>query len=167
MNKNLKWFLTGASVVVLIGIGFLIAWNVKPTKTCPESKPDSIAYVYGDTLTIYKDTLYTVKWKKIPAITTIDSSGLVTKSVTKDTLLVMDKDSIKVEASADYYPSEDVFDMAIDIDYRRYEQFRVDTVKQFIPTLHEVEVADPLWVVIAISEFIIIIGAIVASIVGG
>jgi hypothetical protein len=70
---------------------------------------------------------------------------MVAKNITKDTLLVMDKDSIKVESSATYYPSEDTFDMAIDIDYRRYESFRIDTVKVKEYMAIEVEVDEPFY----------------------
>lgn len=140
--KNWIWAIV--IVFILIGAGYVLRYCTEPGLPT-EVPPNDTLYVYGDTLWIPQDTIWTVKWKKIPAVTTIDSTGLVTKSATKDTLLVMDKDSIKVKANANYYPSEDKFDLGIDIDYRRYESFRIDTVKvnNYIPV--EVPVDEPFY----------------------
>lgn len=154
------------TVIILIGVGYVFRYCTEPGLPTEVPLNDTL-YVVGDTVWIPQDTVYVLRWKKIPAVTTVDSSGLVAKNITKDTLLVMDKDSIKIEANANYYPSEDKFDLGIDVDYRRYESFRVDTTKitEYYPV--EVKVNDPMWTYIAIGEFILILGGIILAIIGG
>lgn len=132
-------------VSILVGAGYVLRYCAETPNIATEVPPNDTSYVYGDTLIIYKDTLQTVKWKSIPAVTTVDSVGMVAKNITKDTLLVVDKDSIEVEATATYYPSDDTFDLGIDIDFRGYESVRIDTMKinNYVPV--EVEVDEPFY----------------------
>jgi len=164
----MNWIKAVIVVIILLGAGYVFRYCTESSDLATEIPPNDSTYVYGDTVYVpYPDTVLVAKWYKIPAVTTIDSVGMVAKSITKDTLLVMDKDSIKVEATATYYPSEDNFDLGIDIDFRGYESVRVDTMKinNYIPV--EVKVSDPLWVIIAIAEFVLFVGAGILIIIGG
>lgn len=164
MKNSVGWIIL--ALIILIGVVYVI--NTCSDSNLPtEVPPADTIYVAGDTVWMPQDTVWQTKWIKIPAVTSIDSAGMVTKSVTKDTLLVMDKDSLKIKATAVYHPSEDNFDLGIDVDFRRYESFRVDTLKvdNYVPV--EVKVSDPLWVIIAIVEFVVLGGLLVLSLIGG
>jgi len=140
-----NWIIAVILVIILIGVGYVLRYCTESSDIATEVPPNDTLYVYGDTLWTSQDTVWSVKWEKIPVVTTVDSSGVVAKNVTKDTLLVMDKDSIKIKSSATYYPSEDTFDMEIDVDFRGYDSFRIDTIKvnNYIPV--EVEVDEPFY----------------------
>jgi hypothetical protein len=140
--KNWIWVIL--AIVILIGVIYVVNQCSQPDLPT-EVPPNDTLYVYGDTLWLPSDTVWTVKWKKIPAVTIVDTAGVATKSITKDTLLVMDKDSIKVEATAEYNLSEDTFDMGIDVDYRKYESFRIDTVKTTKYVVRKIEVPQPFY----------------------
>ena len=163
-----SWISALIIFVILVGSGYVLRYCTENPQFPTEVPSNDTTYIYGDTLLIPTDTVYVVIWKKIPAVTTVDSTGMVAKSVSKDTLLVMDKDSIKVKATADYYPSEDNFDLGIDIDYRGYDAVVTDTIKinNYIPV--EVEVDEPFY-----DEFVwgmgvtAIVVAVVALIFGG
>jgi len=163
-----NWVYAVIIVSILLGAGYVLRYCQESSNLETEIPPNDTLYVVGDTVYVLNtDTVIVAKWYKIPAVTTIDSIGMVAKSITKDTLLVVDKDSIKVEATATYYPSEDNFDLGINIDFRGYESVRVDTMKinNYIPV--EVKVSDPLWMIIAIAEFVLFVGAGILIIIGG
>ena len=163
-----NWIKAVIVVAILIGAGYVLRYCQESSNVETEIPPNDTTYVYGDTVYVLNtDTVIVTKWKKIPAVTNTDSSGMVTKSVSKDTSLVVDKDSINVKAIATYNPSEDTFDMGIDIGFRGHDSFRVDTLKvdNYVPV--EVKVTDPLWTIIAVVEFIVFIGAGILIIIGG
>ena len=165
MTQKIKWFLIGAGVVICIGIGILIGWNVKSVKTCPEIK-DSI-FVFGDTLIVYKDTLHTIEWIQIPAISDTDSVDMVTKSFVKDTTMVSNRDTIKIKTDVKYYPDKDVFDLGMNIEHKDYEMLRIDTVKINYIEIKEIEVQNPIWVTTTITSTVFLLLALIALAFGG
>jgi hypothetical protein len=162
-----NWITAIIIVAILLGAGYVLRYCTESPDIQTEIPPNDTLYVYGDTLWTLQDTVWAVKWEKIPAVTNIDTSGLVAKSISKDTLLVVDKDSIKVKANATYYPSEDTFDMGVNIDFRGYDALRIDTMKvnNYVPV--EVKVTNPMWIIIAIVEFVVFVGAGILIMVGG
>jgi len=140
-----NWLYAVIIIIILVGAGYVFRYCQEGEGLPTEVPPNDTLYVYGDTLYLPQDTVWSVKWKKIPAVTNVDTLGNVTKTASKDTLLVMDKDSIYIEADAVYHLREDVFDLDIDVDFRGYDLLRVDTLKvtEYYPV--EVEVDEPFY----------------------
>lgn len=161
-----NWIYTVIIVVILIGAGYVLRYCTEPGLPT-EVPPNDTTFVAGDTIYIYRDTTFSASWHKVPATTTIDSSGLVTKSIEKDTTVYSGEDTISVNVKADYIPEEDLFNLALNIKHKDYSSFRVDTLKitEYYPV--EVKVNDPTWTYVAIGEFIIILGGIALIIFGG
>lgn len=162
-----NWLYAVIIVAILLGAGYVLRYCTESSDLATEVPPNDTTYVYGDTLWMPSDTVWTVKWKKIPAVTSIDSFGMVTKTVTKDTTFINNKDTINVEATAEYNLSDDTFNLGLDIEHKDYDFSVVDTIKinNYIPV--EVKVSDPMWIIIAVAEFILFISAGILIIIGG
>ena len=153
-------------VIISIGAGYVLRYCTEPGLPT-EVPPNDTTVVTGTTVLTVHDTVYIAKWYKVPAVTTIDSAGMVTKSIEKDTTVYSNQDTINIKVKAEYIPEEDLFNLAMDIEHKDYSSFRVDTMKvtEYYPV--EVKVSDPTWILIAAGEFIVILGGIALIIFGG
>lgn len=161
-----SWISALIIFAIIFGAGYVLRYCTEPGLPT-EVPPNDTTYVAGDTIYIYRDTSFSANWNQIPATTTIDTNGLVAKSIEKDTTFYSNQDTIKIKVKAEYIPEEDLFNLAMDIEHKDYSSFRVDTLKvtEYYPV--EVKVTDPMWTLVAIGEFVIILGGIALIIFGG
>ena len=136
--------------------GFFLGWNVKPAPSCP-TVVDSVI-VKGDTAWIRSDTTYIVKWKELPAITdTVEG----VKSSSIDTIFCHNEDAIRVQATVSYNLLTDTFDWLMNIEHKDFQLHTTDTLKVYLTETVEIQTTDPMWVLLSIAEFFLIILAII------
>lgn len=140
-----NWISAVIVSIILLGVGYGLRYCQESSNLPTEVPPDDTLYVYGDTVYIPQDTVWAIRWKKIPADTDTSISGVITKTAEADTILAMDKDTIKVEVTAEYNLSEDTFDLGIDVDFRGYDELRVDTLRITDYVAVEVPVDEPFY----------------------
>lgn len=122
MTQKVKYLLIGAGIVIFVGLGILIGWNVKPTITCPDV--DTL-YVKGNPYPVYRDTTIYISYPVEPAHT--DEQGI--KRAVFDTTVISGKDEIFVETLVRYNPADDIFSLVNMIEHKDVETIRIDTLK--------------------------------------
>jgi len=120
-NKIYTLSLIGAGIVLII-IGGLLGWNLKPVKVCPIII-DSVL-VKGDPYPVYRDTTIYITSSQ-PAETVNDSI----KQTTFTETVVSHQDTITITSVVEYNPVKDIFNLAQKIDHKDYSFNRVDTLK--------------------------------------
>jgi len=160
IDKTLVYVLIGAGLVVLL-VGGLLGWYVKPEKNCPIII-DTVL-VKGDTIPI-PYPVEVIKWKeKQPGIPNIDSTVY---TAVFDSSFVSHKDTIGIIATVSHNEKTKEFLLEnMEIEHKDYDFFRVDTLKKYYPK--EVEVNNPDWITATVTSTVLLLLAIIALIVGG
>lgn len=160
-DKTLVYVLIGAFLFA-VGLGIFVGWKLKPNKKCPVIIDTS--YVKGDTIFI-PYPVEIIKWKeRKPAL--VDSVKEERYYQNFDSSFVSYNDTIDIKAEIGFTETTKEFDFDMDIQHKDVEIFRTDTIKVNYIEVKEVEVSDPLWIIVAISEFVLMIGIIILAIGG-
>ena len=170
-TKAYTLIIIGAGLLLLIG-GFFLGWNVKPAPSCPVI--DS-TLVKTDTAWIRSDTTYTAEWS-LPAQTDTVPSFMgdggdnewvaytkddLVKSSSIDTIFCHNEDAIRVQATVSYNLLTDTFDWLMNIEHKDFQLHTTDTLKVYLTETVEIQTTDPMWVLLSIAEFFLIILAII------
>jgi hypothetical protein len=159
IDKTLVYVLIGAGLVILL-VGGLLGWYVKPEKTCPIIQ-DTL-YVQGDTLLV-PYPVEIIKWReKQPAV-------IIEKEYTAkfDSEFVSHRDTIDIKSIIGFDDSSKIFDMDMDVKHKDFESIRVDTIKVNYIETKEIEVNNPDWITATVTSTVLLLLAIIALIAGG
>jgi hypothetical protein len=139
-NKTYTLILCGVGVLLLF-IGGLLSWYIKPEKVCP-AITDSV-YVKGDTIKVpYPDTVLVWKEKQSAVYDSVNQEyeGYF------DSSFVNNDDTILVDLAVVFAEKTKDFEIDMNIEHKDYEKIRVDTIKVNYVDIKEVEIDNPLWV---------------------
>jgi len=158
-DKIYTIILVGAGLVILL-VGGLLGWYVKPEKTCPLIQ-DTL-YIKGDTLLV-PYPVEIIKWReKQPAVKTSEGYTAVF-----DSEFVSHKDTIGINTLVSFNDSSKIFDMDMDVKHKDFESIRVDTIKVNYIETKEIEVNNPDWITATVTSTVLLLLAIIALIAGG
>jgi len=155
-TKAYTFIIIGAGLLLFIG-GIFLGWNVKPVKPCPVI--DSVD-VQTDTIWLPSEKEYIVKWKDLPAETsTVDEETIKSSSI--DSVFTSGLDAIRIKAEVNYNVGFDTFDWFMEIEHKDFDFHSIDTMRVYITETVVVQTTDPMWVLLSIAEFFLIILAII------
>lgn len=156
MSNKAYTIIIGVGLLIFTIGGFFLGRETKTFEPCPII--DSLD-VKTDTLWLPSDTTYVTKWS-LPAETEIvDEELLKTSSI--DTIFTHNQDAIRVKAEVNYYPVFDTFDWFLEVEHKDFDFHTIDTMKVYITETVEIQTTDPLWVLLTIAEFFLIILTII------
>ena len=142
MSDNTKTLILIGSGIFMIVVGFLLGWNIKPTKVCP-TIIDSV-YVIGDTVFI-PYPVEVIKWKERETAVIYDSTEQEYEGYF-DSLFVSHRDTIGIDLAVVFAEKTKEFEIDMNIQHKDVEIFRTDTIKVNYTEIKEIEVDNPLYI---------------------